>query len=428
MNPKTKTKGLFVGSHRHIQWLGKTLLLGLLVLSRRSSAQQVITSPPTTSEAPPALELFANTEMDVFVPAGGAPEEQLAQPFRYKFLTLRPHPDYSFLYGEGILAAPGQPVNTVIQQIAPGFRLDVGDHWILDYIPSWTVYSSSRFQDTFNQNVKLTGGTSYGNWVLGLSQSYTKSAMPQVQTATQTHQEDYATALNGTYTINSKMSLDLAVNQDFSFADQFQSYREWSTLDWLNYHFWTRFSAALGVGLGYDDVHLSPDMLFEQYQARVQWRATDKISFQLNGGLEDRQFLSGGSGDILTPVFGGGIQYQPFEHTQISLNADRVVAVSDLQNQVTESVGFDGNLNQRLLGRLFLNLGGGYQNIKYVNSTSGASSNRTDDYYYFSTRLSTAFLKRGSVAIFYQISSDSSTAAGFGFTSHQVGFEIGFAY
>ena len=406
----------------------KTLLFGLLVLGRRSQAQEVITSPPAPAETPAALQPFANTEMDVFIPAGGAPREQMAQPFHYKFLTLRPHPDYSLLYARGILAAPGQPVNTVIQHISPGVRLDVGDHWILDYNPAWTLYSNNRFQDTFDQSVKLTGGTVYGDWVLGLSQSYTKSAEPQAETATQTHQEDYTTALNGTYTINSKMSLDLVVGQDFSSADQFQSYREWSTLDWLNYQFWARFNLGLGLGVGYDDVDSSPDMLFEQYQARVQWRATDKISFQLHGGLEDRQFLSGGASDILDPVFGGGIQYQPFEHTQISLNADRVVAVSDLQNQVTESVGFDGDLNQRLLGRLFLDLRGGYQNIKYVNSGSGTSSDRSDDYYYFSTRLGTSFLKRGTVAIFYQISDDASTLSGFSFSSHQVGFEIGFAY
>lgn len=428
MKLKTKMKGGVARSHGNIQLWGRTLLFGLLVLSRRSQAQEVITSPPATPETPPALQPFANTEMDVFIPAGGAPREQMAQPFRYKFLTLRPHPDYIFLYAQGILAAPGQPVNTVIQQISPGVRLDVGDYWILDYTPTWMVYSNHRFQNTLNQNAKLTGGASFGSWVLGLSQSYTKSAAPQVETATQTHQDNYATALNGTYTINSKMSLDLAVNQNFSFADQFQSYREWSTLDWLNYQFWARFNVALGVGLGYDDVEIGPDMLFEQYQARVQWRATDKISFQFNGGLEDRQYLNSGISDALNPVFGGGIQYQPFEHTKISLDAERTVAVSQLQNEVTESVGVNGDVNQRLLGRLFLDLGGGYQNIKYVSSVNGLPSNRKDDYYYFNTRLGTSFLKRGTVAIFYQISHDASTQSGFSFTSHQVGFEIGFAY
>jgi hypothetical protein len=224
------------------------------------------------------------------------------------------------------------------------------------------------------------------------------------------------------------MSLDLAVNQSFFSADQFQSYREWSTMDWLNYHFWDRLSMALGVGLGYDDVDMGADMLFEQYQGRVDWRATDKISFQLHGGLEDRQFYGGSSGDLLNVVFGGGIQYQPFEHTRISLDVERVPAVSTLQSQVTESLGFNGDVNQRLLGRLFLDFGGSYQNIKYINSGNSALSDRTDDYYNINVRLSTSFLKRGTVAVFYQISGNSSSQPGYGFTSHQVGFEIGFAY
>jgi len=428
MNLKTKMKGLFVHANRSICRLGGAVLLGLLMMNRRSQAQQVITPAPTTPQTPAALQPFETTEMDVFVPAGVVPGQQLTQPFRYKFLTLRPHPFYQFLYGDGILSAPGRPENTVIQDIAPGFRLDVGDHWTLDYTPAWMLYSNKHFQNTFDQAASLTGGTVYGNWVLGLSQSYTLSAVSQVETATQTHQETYATAAKGSYTINSKMSLDLAVNQDFVSAEQFQSYREWSTMDWLNYHFWDRFNVALGVGLGYDDVDMSPDMLFEQYQGRINWRATDKISFQLHGGLEDRQVLAKGVDDLISPVFGGGIQYQPFEVTKISLNVDRTVDVSYLQNQVTESLGFTGDLNQRLLGRLFLDLTGGYQNTKYVASANNTPVNRSDDYYFFNTRLSTSFLERGTVAIFYQISKNASSQSGFGFSSHQFGLEIGFAY
>jgi hypothetical protein len=428
MNLKTKMNPLFLRVRRNIWLLRGTVVLGLLMLGRKTQAQSVLAAAPETSETPPALQPFATSDMDVFAPAGAAPAEELAQPFRYKFLTLRPHVDYQFLYGDGILVATNRPESTVIQNIAPGFRLDIGQHWTADYTPSWTLYSNNHFQNTFNQAAKLTGGTVYGNWVLGLSQTYVVSDMPQAETAAQTKQTTYATAVNGSYTINSKMSLDLGVNQDFVSADQFQSYREWSTMDWLNYHFWVRFDMALGVGLGYDDVDASPDMLFEQYQGRIKWRATDKISFQLHGGVEDRQFFGGNSGDILNPVFGGGIQYQPFEQTKISLNGDRVVAVSALQNQISESVGFDGDLNQRLLGRLYLDLSGGYQNIKYVNSGINAAPTRTDDYYYFNTRLSTSFLKRGTVAVFYQLSSDSSSQSGFNFSSHQVGFEIGFAY
>jgi hypothetical protein len=228
--------------------------------------------------------------------------------------------------------------------------------------------------------------------------------------------------------MNREMSLDLAVNQNFVSADQFSSYEEWSTLDWLNYQFWPRLDAAVGVGGGYDNVDASPDMSFEQLQGRVNWRATDKISFQLHGGVEDRQFLSGGAASLINPVFGAAIQYQPFEYTKISLAGDRVVSASYLQNiQVTESTIFSAGLNQRLLGKLFLDLSGGYQTIKYVASNSSVSA-RTDDFDYLNAQLSCVFLKRGTIAVFYQISRDDSSQPGFSFTSHQVGCSIGFRY
>ena len=123
------------------------------------------------------------------------------------------------------------------------------------------------------------------------------------------------------------------MNQNFVSADQFSSYKEWSTLDWLNYQFWPQLNAAIGVGGGYDNEDASPDMTFEQLQGRVNWRATDKISFQLHGGVEDRQILSGGAGDLINPVFDATIQYQPFEHTKISLTGQRVVSASYLSQE-----------------------------------------------------------------------------------------------
>ncbi len=168
-------------------------------------------------------------------------------------------------------------------------------------------------------------------------------------------------------------------------------------------------------------------MTYEQLQARIRWRATDKISFQVHGGLEDRQFLQGSAGSLLNPVAGGLIQYQPFEVTKLSITMDRTVAVSYFQNQVTEGTEVMGDLNQRLLKRLYLDLSGGYHTVKYVGA--GASgTGRRDDYYTFDARLSCPFLKRGTAAVFYQYSNDSSTTPGFTFSSSQVGFELGYRF
>jgi hypothetical protein len=138
--------------------------------------------------------------------------------------------------------------------------------------------------------------------------------------------------------------------------------------------------------------------------------------------------LSGGAGDLVNPVFDASIQYRPFEQTKISLTAQRVVSASYLQNnQVTENARVSAGLNQRLLGRFFLDLSGGYQAAKYISQDSSIS-NRNDDYDYLNVQLSCAFLKRGLIAVFCQINRDDSSQAGYSFTSRQVGFQIGYSY
>ena len=139
--------------------------------------------------------------------------------------------------------------------------------------------------------------------------------------------------------------------------------------------------------------------------------------------------MSGGAGDLINPIFDATIQYRPFEQTKISLTGQRAVSASYLsQSQATETTGVSVGLNQRLLGKLFLDLSGGYQAVKYISSVSTPGPNREDDFYSFSARLSRAFLKRGTVAVVYQLSKDDSSFADYSFTSHQVGFQIGYRY
>ncbi|MGD0348706.1 MAG: hypothetical protein ABSB84_00085 [Verrucomicrobiota bacterium] len=112
--------------------------------------------------------------------------------------------------------------------------------------------------------------------------------------------------------------------------------------------------------------------------------------------------------------------------TKISISADRTVSASYFTNSATESTDFTGELNQRLLGKFYLDLHGGYHTVKYVASASIASpvSSREDDYYSFSVQLSCPFAQRGLIAAFYQASSNSSTQPGFGYSSSQVGCQI----
>lgn len=427
MKKNSRSRIVFIGGKKNTRRLAQVTLANVFALSLSAGAQQVIAPPPSVSVTPPAVLEAPPSEMQVFSgenPISSFPEE--IQPLQLGPVTLRPHVFYQFLYGTGIQSTPGQQHDSIVQSFAPGMLLVLTPHWTLDYTPNFTFYSDKDFQNSVGQSVTLTGGASYEAWTFGLSQSYTYSKSPEVQTGTQTSQSDYLTALTASCPLNSKMSVDLGLNQDLNFPGGFQTSKTWSTLDWLNYEFWPRLTAGVGAGAGY--VNASPNQVFEQVQGRVGWRATDKISFQVNGGAEFTQVTDDSSDSLANPIMGAAIQYQPFEQTKLSVGASRVVSPSYYDNQLSVVTSVTGNLSQRLLGKLFLNVTAGYNWNNYTSLASGVAAESAADYYSVNVELSTAFLKRGTIAVFYNYSDNSTAQANLSYTSNQVGFNVGFRY
>ncbi len=411
------------------------LVLCLLAFAQSLRAQSILTAPPESSIIPPAMQEYQSNRVGVVqlpeLVAPGAPKA----PLELGPVALRPHVLYRLLYGNGISYSPSNQTSTAVNEISPGLLFGIGRHFTLDYTPTLRYYSSDKFRDSLDHSVLLTGGTTYEDWVLGLSQGYTLTALPEVETGIQTTEESFLTTLTASYRFNSKMSMDLDAQQAFISAEgsatgaALTGHREWSTLDWLNYEFWSNLAASIGVGFGYLDMDTGPDATYEKLEGRITWRVVDKTSLQLIGGVEDRQFQSGGAGNLINPILGAAILYRPVETTTLSLHADSVVSASYFADQVAETTGFSASLDQRLITKLYLIVGGGYNRVRYVASTPGVSPNRTDDYYFFSSRLSWRFLKRGTVAVFYQYSDNSSSSeSGFTFSSNQVGLELGYRY
>ncbi len=349
-------------------------------------------------------------------------------------LYFDPHPLYRFLYGNGIQAQPGQQSTTAINQFAPGLLMGWGNHWTLDFTPTLSFYSSRAFRDTTDYAVRLNGVTTYQDWTLGLSQSYVSSSYPLVETASQNDTETYSTALNAAYQMSTKTSLELAASQNFLFVSQavpgqqLSDSRIWSTLDWLNYQFWPKFGAAVGAGFGYDDVSAGSDLAFEQLQGRVNWQVGEKLSLTANAGFQDTQFLNSSQPAYLSPVFGVTLLYRLFEPTTLSLTANETISPSYFQNQIIDTKGFAADIRQRLFKKLFLDVSGGYSTVSYVGTATGVNTLSGYDFSFINTRLTAPFLKHGSASVFYYWSDNSSSQPGFGYTSRQVGFELGYRF
>jgi hypothetical protein len=351
---------------------------------------------------------------------------------------------YRFLYGDGIQSDPGEKETTAINEFSPGVLLGLGRHWTLDYTPTISVYSNNKFRDTFDHAVYLNGGTAYEDWVLGVSQSYVNDDEPLVETADQTSQDTYTTGLSASRKLGSRMLLQCSASQVLRYVEEsgrvtntierVTNSREWSTLEWLNYQFWPRFSGGLGVGFGYVDVEEGADSLYERPQGRITWQPTEKLFCQVHGGVEIRQFMGSNAADTLVnPIMDGSVEYRPFETTTLSVSAEHVVSTSDLEDQVTETTTVGASVDQRLFRRLNLNVGFSFSSATYVStqskvSQSNISEGRDDDYYSIHVRLGTRILKRGTIAAFYQYSDNLSNRSGFGYSSSQGGLELGYRY
>jgi hypothetical protein len=170
------------------------------------------------------------------------------------------------------------------------------------------------------------------------------------------------------------------------------------------------------------------DMTYTRPQVQVTWTATRKITFTIHGGEESRHFLSGGTPNLNSPIYGASVLYQPFETTKLTLGTEHQVTASFLEDEITKGTQWTGQLEQRLLKEFYLSVALSRGKVDYLPLAGSTVGPRNDLNYSLNVRLSTTLFRRCTVAAIYQDSHNSSTEAGFGLSSSQVGFEIGYRY
>ena len=160
-------------------------------------AQSTIAPPPVMSITPPAvLQAQTNRPGETLIAAPPA-ATSTESPFRWGPVTLRPHALYRFIYGNGFDSTPVHSEYSVVHEFLPGLLFNLGSHITLDYTPTVRFYSSDRFRDGVDHNVILSAGGSYQDWTWGVSQTYSQSSTPLVETGVQTDQETFGTCAQG---------------------------------------------------------------------------------------------------------------------------------------------------------------------------------------------------------------------------------------
>lgn len=326
--------------------------------------------------------------------------------------------------------------------IEPQITIGVGDiegrsrsYLRLDYMPSAILFVDHSDEDAFNQLIHLEGGYSTGRLRLSLFEDIallesanlnsiidTTGLWANLDASAPTRLNIFTTRLLAQYDLTGKIYLQGEFDSYIYFYPNNISDYTVSGGLYLYYNWLPKVSVGIGGTFGYNWVDdPTPNQTFEQVNARLNYQATAKLGVYASAGAEFRQF-DGSRSTYTTPVFEVGLTHNPFEGTTINLAAGRRIYNSGfLPNQDFANTYVVGRFQQRLFHRLYLGLGGGYENSDYFAATRNVSASRNDDYWFIEPSLDVLITRWLSAGVYYLHREDTSNIDFFSFNDNQVG-------
>ncbi len=326
--------------------------------------------------------------------------------------------------------------------IEPQITIGVGDmegrsrsYLRLDYMPSAILFVDHSNQDAFNQLIHLEGGYSTGRLRLSLFEDIallesanlnsfidTTGLWANTDASAPTRVNIFNTRLTAQYDLTGKIFLQGEFDSYIYFyPNHISDYTVAGGL-YLYYSWLPKLSVGVGGTVGYNWVdEPTPNQTFEQVNARLNYQATAKLGVYASAGVEFRQF-DGNRSTYTTPVFEVGLTHHPFEGTTINLAAGRRIYNSGFfPNQDFANTYVVGRFQQRLFHRLYLGLGGGYENSNYFATNRNVSAPRDDDYWFIEPSLDVLITRWLSAGVYYLHREDTSNIDFFSFDDNQVG-------
>jgi hypothetical protein len=326
--------------------------------------------------------------------------------------------------------------------IEPQITIGVGDmegrsrsYLRLDYMPSAILFVDHSDQDAFNQLIHLEGGYDTGRLRLSLFEDIallesanlnsiidTTGLWANLDASAPTRVNIFNTRVTAQYDLTGKLYLQ---GEFDSYTYFYPNHLSDYTIDgglYLYYSWLPKVSVGIGGTFGYNWVDdPTPNQTFEQVNARLNYQATAKLGVYASAGTEFRQF-DGNRGTYTTPIFEVGLTHHPFEGTTINLAAGRRIYNSGfLAGQDFADTYVTGRFQQRLFHRLYVGLGGGYENSNYFAAANNVSAPRDDDYWFIEPSLDVLISRWLSAGVYYLHREDTSNIDFFSFDDNQVG-------
>ena len=399
-------------------------VLSLSLLLFQANAQD--SSNSYTPKAPRVSRISGNDATSSF--SALSPKSRESTPLQVGPVLLRPSINYKYTDANNLLRSVGNEQDSEIQDISLNLIFDYQALWTFTYRPTWTYFSNATFNDTDSHSANFSSNFEVADWRIRFNQTYKDSYYSLVQTGSQTQQEIFGTTLSASRQLNSTWYLDLSGDQDLSSTSGFSDANESSISGWLRHQASSAVDSSIGLTWGYADVDLGLNTEYTQLLLRFGFNPSEKLRVSLLGGIDSREIDEPGFDKEENPTYDASLQYQPFDYTTIGINLSRGIRASYFSNFNNETEALTLSLNQRLLGRFNLTVSFGERSSDYLGLLDNFVVGRADDYDSFLVDLSTQLVNRINVSVFYRKNENSTNTNGFGFSSDQSGFSIGYRY
>jgi hypothetical protein len=256
--------------------------------------------------------------------------------------------------------------------------------FFLDYNPSYHLYTSNSGESSLEHDLRAEGRYTFTKLTIGATARFETLNVADSDIGERISMRRFNARIGADYAITGKTTIEAAFDHSIrDFEGERNDITEYRASTWIDYQALPKTNLALGYTHGWVDVDNGNSQDFDQVQLRVVWKATEKISARLSGGVEFRGIEN--RDDVTNGTFAVGLVYNPFDATSIFLNGFRRTTTSASGfNETYATTGFDARLVQRFSQKYYLTVAGGMQSADYDENAGGFS--RQDDYGW--TRLS----------------------------------------
>jgi putative beta-barrel porin BBP2 len=405
------------------------------------------------------------TPNDVVLPSETAARETVAQSagktgLRFLGLDVFPHAAVSGMYDDNVLITHTNPISDFEWTLLPGVTAVAGDVSTafpgsvtleqlrdllryslvddsdkpsrfagLDFTPGINLFTDHSEFNNVDYYAGLTAGYTFSKLAIGLDQDYSRVAIKDNEIGNRVTRILFDTKLQARYQLTDRTLFEVGGRYIRSYYGNsiYQGYQEFRNEDWVDRRVGGKLDLGLGGAFGFVYPDINPNQTYQQALVRGSYQISGKLDVRSYLGLEVREY-DGGISDTLDPVFNLALIYQVRPLTTFTLEAHRQDQPSPEGSYNYKTLGFSGGVRQRFLGRLSASLSAGYDNVDYVQLSSTATLNRSDNYYSVRAGLDYEVDQHLTTSLFYIFQGDTSNVERFTYANNLAGLRVAWRY